>query len=829
MMRTRQKASALHEPTRPNDHDESGRSDAVRAARLACRLLDAPFAVVASVDGTAITLEWWPAPTASRDTVVAFCRRVIEQDALRVEPAIAPELGVRIGAPLGSGLTGALCVFGARGSFGGEERQDLLDLAVMAGNAMDRHREAAARMRAEEDVTAERGRLAAVIESLPFDFWVCDASGRYLLQNSYGRRLWADHTGLLPKETRAPAELQTHWTDTNRRALAGEIIHTEWSYDFAGKTVHVEEILAPIRNADGTIWGISGVNLDIGERKRAEMRLAEAEARLRAAIESLPFDFWVCDADGRYVMTNATCREHWGTYVGKRPLESGVEASISGQWERENRRVFAGETLRYETSYGAGDARREIEAIVAPVHSHGQIIGLVGVNIDITERKRSEERIRHLADHDPLTGLPNRRRFLDRLRHAVERVRRRDDCLALLLLDLDDLKVVNDTLGHDAGDALLGEVARRLQRGRRAEDTVARLGGDEFALIVEGLRQPDSAGLIARRILAELRQPCAVGEQDLPTSACIGLATFPGDAASAAELLKHADIALYRAKRAGRGQCRHFAAEMRAELDGRRQLDTELRRAVENYEFTVLYQPILEFSRPSRFSFEALLRWRHPDRGLLAPSEFLHLAEETGLIVPIGRTVLELVAGQARRWSDAGVPLGRMAINVADAQFAAGDLDEAIAAVLIESDTSSWQLEVEVTESVFVGRRAGLVEQLLQRLHRRGVSIALDDFGTGYASLTHLRRFPIDRLKIDRSFVRGILHSPNDATIVRTIIELGHSLDLEIVAEGVETREQLDFLRRHRCDHIQGYLIATPAPAEEALRQARRQAEHLLA
>jgi EAL domain-containing protein (putative c-di-GMP-specific phosphodiesterase class I) len=564
-------------------------------------------------------------------------------------------------------------------------------------------------MRAEEDVTAERGRLAAVIESLPFDFWVCDASGRYLLQNSYGRRLWADHTGLLPKETRAPAELPTHWTDTNRRALAGEIIHTEWSYDFAGKTVHVEEILAPIRNADGTIWGISGVNLDIGERKRAEMRLAEAEARLRAAIESLPFDFWVCDADGRHVMTNATCREHWGTYLGKRPLESGVETSISGRWERENRRVLAGETLRYEASYGAGETRREVEAIV------------------------------------------------------------------------------------------------------------------------EGLRQPDSARLIARRILAELRQPCALGEQDLPISACIGLATFPPDAASAAELLKHADIALYRAKRTGRGQSRHFAAEMRAELDGRRQLDAELRRAVENHEFTVLYQPILELGRPSRVSFEALLRWRHPDRGLLAPAEFLHLAEETGLIVPIGRTVLDLVAGQARRWSDAGVPLGRVAINVANAQFTGGNLDEAIAAVLVESDASSWQLEVEVTESVFVGRHAGVVEQLLQRLRRRGVSIALDDFGTGYASLTHLRRFPIDRLKIDRSFVRGILHSPNDATIVGTIIELGHSLDLEIVAEGVETREQLDFLRRHRCDHIQGYLIATPAPAEEALRHACRQAEHLLA
>jgi EAL domain-containing protein (putative c-di-GMP-specific phosphodiesterase class I) len=265
---------------------------------------------------------------------------------------------------------------------------------------------------------------------------------------------------------------------------------------------------------------------------------------------------------------------------------------------------------------------------------------------------------------------------------------------------------------------------------------------------------------------------------------------------------------------------------MRAQIDRRRRLESDLRRALARAEFTVLYQPIVDLAHPHSPSFEALLRWQHPERGLVLPGEFLQVAEETGLVVPIGRLVLERVVRQARSWADAGVPVGRIAINVADAQFGSGDLDLTVAETLAAARLPAGHLEIEVTEGVFLGRNAGLVEESLHRLHSRGVSIALDDFGTGHASLTHLRRFPIDKLKIDRSFVRDMLDDPNDAVIVRTIIDLGHDLGLEIVAEGVETRSQLDFLRRHGCDHIQGHLVATPAPATRALELASARAWH---
>ncbi|MFO1075177.1 MAG: EAL domain-containing protein [Geminicoccaceae bacterium] len=788
-------------------------------ARLACRLFDAPLATVAVADDTAARHYTWPNAATRAEALAEFCHRVIRHRTLLAEPDLGPDLGSAVGIPFGVG--GALCVFGIARGLTDEALADLTDLAHTASQALDRRREAELRSHAEESLLAERNRLAAIVESLPFNFWVCDASGRYRLQNAYGRRIWADHIGLRPADTEAPPDLKAHWTETNRRALAGEVIRTESSYEVGGETVHVEELLAPILNDDGSIWGLVGVNLDIGERKRAELRLAEAEARLRAAIESLPFDFWITDADGRYVMTNATSRKHWGDHLGREPAETGLDATVSTLWEDTNRRVLAGETLRYEVCYPNGGQCRDVEAIMAPVVSGERVIGLVGVNIDITERKRAEERMRHLADHDALTGLPNRRRFQDRLARAISRSRRRGEGIALLLMDLDDFKGVNDACGHDTGDALLCEVARRLRIDRRDEDTVARFGGDEFALVLEGMHDPLHSSRVAARIMAELRRPFSFRGQDLHPSGSIGIAVYPGDASDAAELLKHADLALYRAKQAGRGEFHHFEAEMRVQIDRRRRVERDIRRGLAADEFTVFYQPILPIDHSGRLSFEALLRWRHPDRGLVAPPEFLGVAEETGLIVAIGRVVLERVTEQIRRWVAAGVPLGRVAINLADAQFGDGDLAAMVASVLAQAGVPSELIELEVTEGVFFGRNAGRVEQALQRLHDHGVSIVLDDFGTGHASLTHLRRFPIDKLKVDRSFVRDMLDDANDAVIVRAIIDLGHSLGLEIVAEGVESSAQLDFLRSHGCDHIQGFLVAPPAWAPEALALAQ--------
>ena len=792
-------------------------AELLRVARLACRLLDAPLAALAVLDDGAIEHFTWPAVVPRSEALGAFCRRTARCEALLIETTPTRNVGV----PLGGALAGALCVFRVGRELTEEALEDLADLAALASRAAGLRHEARRRVQTEQRLAAEQGRLAAIVEHLPFNFWICDAGGRYRLQNAYGRRIWADDIGLLPADTTAPPDLRSHWTETNRRVLAGETIRREWSYDVADEIVHVEEILAPIRDADGSVWGLVGVNLDIGERKRAELRQAEAEARLRAAIESLPFDFWITDGDGRYVMNNATCREHWGNHLGQRPKETVVDPGVTAAWDETNRRVLAGETLRYEETYGDGDQRREVECIMAPVLAGGRAIGLVGVNIDMTERKRAEERMRHLADHDPLTGLPNRRRFQDRLAHAISRSRRRDEGMALLLMDLDDFKAVNDALGHDAGDALLCEVARRLQIERRDEDTVARFGGDEFALILEGIRNPQDTARVAARIMSELRRPFRFRGLDVDPSGSMGIALFPADAHDAAELLKHADIALYRAKESGRGDFQHFEADMRIQIDRRRRLEADLRRGLAGDEFIVFYQPIVSLDPYGSLSFEALLRWRHPDRGLVQPLDFLPVAEETGLIAGIGCRVLQQVAEQARRWMDAGVPLGRIAINLADAQFADAELDRMIARVLAGAQVPARLIEIEVTEGVFFGRNADRVMQVLRRLHALGVTIVLDDFGTGHASLTHLRRFPIDKLKIDRSFVRDMLDDTNDAVIVRAIIDLGHSLGLEIVAEGVESDAQLDFLRSHGCDHIQGFLVAPPGAAAEALALAQ--------
>ena len=819
--------------------DASRQARLVRLAGLAAQALDAQAAVLAfsGLDRCWVHAPDWPMLAALADDQAFHAHVLAAPDAIAVSDALcdprlassplvtgAPGIRFCAGVPLlASDQTrfGTLCVVATQPHRSEPDQlAELQGIAELVVDQLELHREAMARAQAEATVAAERERLATVVESLPFNFWMCDAAGRYVLQNSVGQRAWGAHVGLLPEETAVPPDVSARWAATNRRVLAGETIRAETCYLRGGEAIHVEEFLAPVRDATGTIWGLVGINLDIGERRRAEERLQASEARLRTAIESLPFDFWICDAAGRYIMNNATCRSHWGSHIGQTPDESDVTPDVTGLWAQTNQRVLNGETLHYEATYGTGAEARDVEAILAPVQSEAGIIGLVGVNIDITERKRAEARIRHLADHDPLTGLPNRRMFQERLSQAVSRGRRNGELTALLLLDLDAFKGVNDALGHDAGDAVLCEVATRLRAGRRRHDTVARLGGDEFALILEGLRQPRDAGHIAAQILAALQQPFVHADREIGARGSIGIALFPLDARDASDLVRHADSALYRAKASNRGGWQEFDAAMRIQLDRRRGLDADLRRALCRSEFAVYYQPIVDLAPDAPVSFEALVRWRHPDRGLLLPGEFLQVAEETGLAAPLGDFVLRQAAMDARRWTDAGIRIGRIAVNMAAPQFAGVDLDSAIGQALADTGLPAELLEIEVTEGVFLGSNVGVVADILGRLHRRGVSIALDDFGTGYASLTHLRRFPIDKLKIDRSFVADILEDPNDAAIVRTIIELGHSLGLKIVAEGVETQAQLEFLTRHRCDQMQGYLIAAPAPAAEAMERA---------
>jgi diguanylate cyclase (GGDEF)-like protein/PAS domain S-box-containing protein len=440
---------------------------------------------------------------------------------------------------------------------------------------------------------------------------------------------------------------------------------------------------------------------------------------------------------------------------------------------------------------------------------HGKVVAVFGVCQDITERRNAERRIQYLAHHDNLTGLPNRALFNDRLDNALARARRTDERIGLMLLDLDHFKDVNDSLGHDAGDALLREVGHRLRRCVRASDTVARLGGDEFAIILVGLDRASRAGGVAQKIIAAVAEPIRHGEHEIHARTSVGITIFPSDDVEPQPLLKNADIALYRAKAEGRGTYCFFQSSMKTQIERRRLLEDELRQAVANDRLELVYQPIVRLAGGGVEGFEALLRWRR-GRELRSIAEVLPIAEETGLIVPIGEFVVRRAAAHLGAWLDAGFAPGRIALNLAAAQFERGDLTAAIKAIFDDSGLGCHHLGVEVTERVLLGHKAERVSRSLAQLHRLGVTVALDDFGTGYASLTHLKQFPVDQLKIDQTFVQGIGVDPDDAAIVRAVINLGHSLGKEIVAEGIETEAQLDFLRLHGCDLGQGYLFARP-------------------
>jgi len=428
---------------------------------------------------------------------------------------------------------------------------------------------------------------------------------------------------------------------------------------------------------------------------------------------------------------------------------------------------------------------------------------------DITEMRRMDAQLRHQAYHDALTGLPNRFLFNDRLEQAIRQAQRNAGQLAVFFLDLDRFKMVNDTLGHDIGDALLQGIAKRLSTCVRATDTVARLGGDEFTLIVSDIETPQDAALVAEKIMAALEPPLDLGGQEVATSPSIGIALYPEDGQGVQELMKRADTAMYKAKEGGRNGYRFFKSGMHSITADHLSLEADLRHAVERRELEVFYQPKFDVAGSRLTSFEALVRWHHPKKGLLMPDKFISLAEQTGLIISLGEWVLREACAQMKRWIDEGVADVKMAVNISARQFQLPDLAERVAAILAETGLPGSALEIEITESAIMTDVQQTVA-LLQELKQMGLSISVDDFGTGYSSLNYLRRFPIDTLKIDRTFVSDIGNTPAGAAIVSAIIRLAQGLQLESIAEGVETQEQLSFLQAEQCGGIQGYFFSPP-------------------
>ena len=440
---------------------------------------------------------------------------------------------------------------------------------------------------------------------------------------------------------------------------------------------------------------------------------------------------------------------------------------------------------------------------------------------DISESKRVAERVHHLAHHDPLTGLPNRLALNMRLNQALPEARRHGWNVALMFIDLDRFKIINDTLGHSIGDELLREVACRLMRVVRESDFVARLGGDEFVVLLPDIVGAADAATVASKILASFANPVIVDDVELHSSPSIGISVFPTDGIDGVTILKNADTAMYCAKAAGRNNYQFFAADMNLAATQRLDLEGKLRHALARNEFSLVFQPQVHASTGLPNGVEALLRWHHPVDGNIPPALFIPIAEETGLIVPLGEWVLRAACYELKRWLDAGLPPIKMAVNVSARQLRRRDFVETVAGVLVESDLPPELLELEVTESVAMENPEESIS-LLQALRRMGVTIAIDDFGTGYSSLAYLKRLPIDNLKIDRSFVADIEHDLNDRAIAFGTIALAHSLGLSVIAEGVETEDQFDLLSGNGCDEIQGYLFSRPLAPDVALDFLRR-------
>jgi diguanylate cyclase (GGDEF)-like protein/PAS domain S-box-containing protein len=435
--------------------------------------------------------------------------------------------------------------------------------------------------------------------------------------------------------------------------------------------------------------------------------------------------------------------------------------------------------------------------------------GWVATHEDITERTRAEERIRHMARHDSLTGLPNRAAFRDEMEQALKRARR-GQMLAALCLDLDHFKNVNDTLGHLLGDKLLCAVAARLKDVVRETDTIARLGGDEFAVLQVGLDKPEAASAFAQRIIAAINQPYEIEGHQVIVSTSIGIAIAPNDGSTTEQLLRNADMALYRAKSDGRSVFRYFEPEMDQQLQARRSLEIDLRNAVQNEEFQLVYQPQVDAITEEITGCEALLRWNSPSRGIVSPAEFVPLAEEIGLIVPIGEWVLKQACCEAAKWPK---PV-RVAVNLSPAQFKSRSVMQSVISALAVSGLEATRLELEITESVLLHDNEATLATLHQ-LRSFGIKISMDDFGTGYSSLSYLRSFPFDKIKIDRSFIKDISDKGDCAAIVKAVAGLGKGLGIATTAEGVETIEQLHKVRNEGCTEVQGYYFSAPQPGDK--------------
>lgn len=614
----------------------------------------------------------------------------------------------------------------------------------------------------------------------------------------------------------------------------------------------VAKAVNPAATTEGTIW----IGEDVTDRRRAEETTRQLMLQQQAILENASVGI-LFTQEGGIRHCNARMEQMFGWGPGELIGQSarvffasdedyglfGQEAGpvlLSGnqldvEWANVRKdgsrlwcRILARAVVPGDATQGTiwttedVSARREAQLALMQAHEElenrvaERTAELAEANLrlqeEVAEREQAEERVMHLANHDALTGLPNRRLLIDRLGQALALAHRENHQVAVLFMDLDRFKTINDSLGHMTGDALLQNVARRLSETLREGDTVSRLGGDEFVVVLPSLDQPKAAEKVALKLVDALAPPIDLGGQELRVSASIGISLFPEDGCDTETLLRNADSAMYHAKDMGRNNYQFFMEQMNVAAAERLRLENDLHRALERQEFELHFQPRVSVANGLACGIEALIRWRHPERGLVLPGHFIPVAEDTGLIVPIGEWVINEACRQGTAWCAAGLPQIPVAVNLSPRQFRQSNLVDTVARTIERHGWPCNLLELEITEGVLMQQTSDTLKTL-EALNRLGVGLAIDDFGTGYSSLSYLKRFPVDFLKIDQSFVRDIAVDPDDATIVTAIIGLAHSLGLTVVAEGVENASQLDFIREAGCDEAQGYHIGRPMPA----------------
>lgn len=696
-----------------------------------------------------------------------------------------------------------------------------------AGQFMEVIEDVTARRQAENELRESEGRLRTVLSAMREGVIMRDAGGRVMIANAAARQIY----GLGPEEPFPPLYDSVIAKYLHEDGSPGSI--DELPSSRAMRLGRAATSVVGIERRDGSkVWFVSRAEplprdsqsglhpvvltlSDITAQRRAEEELRLAATVFDSSVEAI----MITDAQLRILSVNRAFSDLTG-FGSSEVIGNTPDMLSSPRFDAEQYETVWGEARRRGSWQGEIWQRRRDGSefpewlSISVVRDHADIVThFVAVFTDITERKASEARIAFLAHHDPLTTLPNRTLFQDRLEQALGRAERSAQIAALLFLDLDRFKTINDSLGHLAGDRLLQAVAERLTQCVRDTDTVCRQGGDEFLIVLADIADTDVPARVAEKILRRLSEPFEIDGHVLGTSFSIGIAVFPNDGRDTDALMKNADTAMYHAKESGRNTYRFFTEAMNANALERLQLENQLRQALDRGELLLNYQPQVDMVTGDVVGAEALIRWQSEALGFVPPGRFISIAEESGLIVPIGRWVLRQACLHAKEWQQAGLPPVAVAVNISALQFRRDDIVESVRSVLHETGLDPRWLELELTESLLM-QHAEEVLETVERLKALGVRLSIDDFGTGYSSLSYLKRFDVDRLKIDQSFVRDVVDDPDDAAIVRAIIQLGRSLKLDVIAEGAEARAQVDFLVREGCREAQGYYFCPPVTHE---------------